>query len=137
MSDEREDERASASDDAAREDGPPMPGGDAPDAVFESLWTRVLEAWDDDKPHAALLDHAVRTQSLPTLAGRYKSLVSDPTRGARAQQRLDALVAAAIAMLESTKMPEITGTPRSWTLSVAVACLLAIAYVVYRVTSLH
>lgn len=113
------------------------PGDDAPDAIFESLWGRVLEAWDEDKPHVALLDHAVRSQSLPTLAGRYKALVSDPERGARAQARLDALVGAAMAMLESTKMPEITGTPRSWTLSVAVVCLVAIAYVVYRVASLR
>jgi hypothetical protein len=32
------------------------------DPVLEALWKRVLEAWDDDKTHAALLDHAMRSQ---------------------------------------------------------------------------
>ena len=40
------------------------------DPVLEALWERALAAWDDDKPHAALLDHAPRAQALPALAGR-------------------------------------------------------------------
>ena len=30
------------------------------DLVFDTLWKRTLEEWDDDKRHAAVLDYAER-----------------------------------------------------------------------------
>ena len=48
--------------------------GDAGDAILDALWSRVLEAWDDDKPHHALLEYAIREQRLPDVAGRYRTV---------------------------------------------------------------
>lgn len=96
------------------------------DPVLDALWSRVEEAWDEDAPHAAALEHAIRTERLGDLAGRYRALVGDPARGARAQKRLDAIVAAALGVLESMRTPPPTRPP--WQMT-AVAALLA-AFVV-------
>ena len=68
---------------------PPALDGDG--AILDALWARVLEAWDDDKPHHALLEYALRAQKLPEVAGRYGNMVlvrcgaegSGPARTAR------------------------------------------------------
>jgi hypothetical protein len=78
---------------------------DREDPLFEALWKRVLEAWDDDKPHAALLEHAIRAQKLPDAAGRYRALKDDKEKGARAQKKLDGIVIAATQMLMSMQTP--------------------------------
>ncbi len=103
------------------------------DALVERLWARVLEAWDDDKPHQAILEHALRTESLPTLAGLYRSLTSDPEKEPRAKKKLDGIVAAATQMLFATKSPVRTKTPWQWTASVAVVCLFVLAWLSYRI----
>jgi hypothetical protein len=77
------------------------------DAIFEALWKRALETWDDDKAHAALLDHALRAEMLPDLAGRYRALKDDKEKGARAQKKLDAIVVAATQMLFANKSPPV------------------------------
>src|SRR4051812_28144956 len=68
------------------------------DAIFDALWGRVVEAWDEDKPHQAILDHALRSQGLPRLAGLYRSLADDPVKGPRAKKKMDGIVAAATQM---------------------------------------
>jgi hypothetical protein len=76
------------------------------DAVLNTLWQRVLEAWDDDKPHHALLDYAIQRQKLPEIAGRYRAVKeSDAARAARAQKKLDGIVVAATHMLMAMKSP--------------------------------
>lgn len=114
--------------------------GDAPDAalgdrdaIFEALWGRALEAWDDDKPHGALLEHALRSEQLPELAGRYRALKDDPDKGARAQKKIDGIVVAATQMLMATKTEPRTKTPWQWTASAAVLFGLICAYLFYLV----
>ena len=75
------------------------------DAIFELLWRRNLEAWDDDKPHRAILEHALTSDKLPDLAGRYRALKDDAEKGARAQKKIDGIVVAATQMLMATKTP--------------------------------
>jgi hypothetical protein len=104
-----------------------------PDPVLDALWTRVLDAWFDPKAHVALLEHAVRSESLPEIAGRYRALVSDPERGAIAQQRLDAIVAAAMRMLEATKAPPPAKVPASITLSAFGVCAVLLAWLAWAV----
>jgi len=99
------------------------PEDEGKDPVFEALWTRVLEAWDDDKPHHALLDHAIREQKLPDAAGRYRSLVDDPEKGARAKKKLDGIVIAATQLLFSMKTPPRTRVPLPITITAALICL--------------
>jgi hypothetical protein len=105
-----------------------VPEQDAPDPLLEALWKRVLDAWDDDRPHAALLEHAMRAQGLPEIAGRYRGLTTDAARGARAKEKLDGVVVAATQMLLSTKTPKSVKPPLSITLSAAAVCLLLIGW---------
>jgi hypothetical protein len=106
------------------------------DAVFEALWARVLEAWDDDKPHAALLEYALKGQHLPEAAGRYRALKDDPSKAARAQKKLDGIVVAATQLMFATKSaPARTKAP--WQITMAAFVFLAfvlvmIAYGVLR-----
>jgi hypothetical protein len=101
---------------------------DASDSMIDALWRRVLDAWDDDKPHAALIEHAVRAQALTEVAGRYRALVDDPERGARAKKQLDAVVVAATQMLVATKTPKPGKTPLPITLSALAVCFLLLGW---------
>lgn len=103
------------------------------DPVLEALWTRVLEAWDDDKPHAALLEHAVRTQALPEVAGRYRALVDDPEKGAKAKKKVDAVVVAATQMLMAMKTPKPGKVPLSITLTAFAICMLLLGWLAWAI----
>jgi hypothetical protein len=101
------------------------------DAALEVLWQRALAAWEDDKIHVAVLEYALRAQALPEVAGRYRTLVSDPERGARAQKRLDALVAAATATLFATKTPKPEKVPVAITLSAFGVCAALLGWLAW------
>jgi len=107
------------------------------DAIFEALWNRALEAWDDDKPHVALLDHALKNEKLPDLAGRYRSLKDDPEKGARAQKKIDGIVVAATQMLMATKTPARTKTPWQWTAAAFLMFAIVITYLFYALVIPH
>src|SRR5262249_7204662 len=69
----KDDASAEAESAADGTDAVPTPSSDEDlvalgdkDAIFEALWKRTLEAWDDDKPHNAILDHALRRRSCRT-----------------------------------------------------------------------
>lgn len=98
------------------------------DAVLEALWKRVLEAWDDEKTHAALIDHAIRERQLPEVAGRYRALVDDPERGALAKKKLDAIVVAATQMLMAMKTPKPGKVPIPITLTAFGVCAVLLAW---------
>jgi hypothetical protein len=104
---------------------------DAKDAVLDALWARVLDAWDDDKTHAALLDHALRSQALPEIAGRYRALVDDAEKGPLAKRRLDAIVLAATQMLWSMKTPRPGKVPLPMTLSAFGVSLALLAWLAW------
>jgi len=101
------------------------------DAVFEALWNRCLEAWDEDKPHNAILDHALKSEKLPDLAGRYRDLKDDEVKGPRAEKRINAIVIAATQMMMATKAPTRTKTPWQWNAAAATFFLLIISYLAY------
>jgi hypothetical protein len=103
----------------------------AGDPVIEALWDRVLAAWDDDKPHAALLDHALRAQALPELAGRYRSLVDDPARGPLAQKKLDLIVLTATQSLLAMKTPKPGKIPLAITLSAFGVCAVLLGWLAW------
>jgi hypothetical protein len=107
------------------------------DPVLDALWKRVLEAWDDDKTHAALIDHAVRVQALPDVAGRYRRLADDPDKGPLAKKKLDAIVLAATQMLMAMKTPAPGKTPLPITLSAAAICFLLLGWVAYTLWGHH
>lgn len=107
------------------------------DAVFEALWKRVLEAWDDDKPHGAILEHALKSEKLPDLAGRYRALKDDAEKGARAQKKIDAIVLAATQMMLATKTPPRTKTPWQWTAAAALTFALVSAWLFWQLFVPH
>jgi hypothetical protein len=105
----------------------------SPDEVLEALWRRTLEAWDDEKVHAALLEHALRSQTLTEIAARYRALLVDPPRASVAQKRLDAIVAAATRMLLATKTPPPAKVPLPITLSAFALCALLLTWLAWAV----
>ena len=107
------------------------------DPVLEALWKRVVEAWDDEKTHAALLDHALRAQLLPEIAGRYRALADDPEKGALAKKKLDAIVLAATQMLMSMKTPKPGKTPLPITLSAVGICALLLSWLAWALWGHH
>jgi hypothetical protein len=125
----------------AAEGEPPIDGGSSEpdlasvgdkDAILEALWRRTLEAWDDDKPHAAVLEHALRSEKLPDLAGRYRALKDDPEKGARAAKKIDGIVVAATQMLMATKTPARTKTPWQWNAAAALMFAIVISWLFYQ-----
>lgn len=125
-----------ADGDAAPNDDDLLTIGDD-DAVFAALWKRTLEAWDDDRPHNALLEHALKNEKLPELAGRYRALKDDPEKGTRAQKRIDAIVIAATQMLMAMKTPTRTKTPWQWTAAAAIFFALVCSFLVYQLFFPH
>jgi len=110
---------------------------EATDPVLDALWKRVLEAWDDERTHAALLDHALRGQALPEIAGRYRALAEDPDKGALAKKKLDAIVVAATQMLISMKTPRPGKVPLPITLSAFGVCALLLAWLAWALWGRH
>jgi hypothetical protein len=108
---------------------------DAGEAVLESLWSRVLEAWDDDKPHHALLEYALRAQKLPEVAGRYRAIKEkDAAKAARAQKKLDGIVVAATQMLMAMKSPpDRFKLPPAMTATLFAVSMLLLAWLAYAV----
>jgi hypothetical protein len=105
----------------------------SPDSIFEALWTRVLDAWDDDKPHQAALTYALETERLPDLAGRYRKLLEDAEKGPRAKKKIDGIVVAATQLLMATKTPQRESIPWQWTASVGAVFVLVVAFLAYKI----
>jgi hypothetical protein len=109
----------------------------SPDPVLDALWARVVDAWEDDRTHAALLDHALRAGMLPEIAARYRALIEDPGRGAAARKRLDAIVVSATQMLLSTKTPPRGKTPLPITLSAVGVTLVLLGWLALALWGHH
>jgi hypothetical protein len=107
------------------------------DALFEALWKRVLDSWDEDKPHAAILDHAVRSEMLPELAGRYRAHKEVPGHEERAKKKLDALIVAATQMLMATKTEKAEKAPWQLTVGVALVCIVVLVWLAFKVLKPH
>lgn len=106
------------------------PGGDA---ILDALWGKALESWEDEKPHGALLEYAMRHERLPDLAGRYRSVRDDPQKGELARKKLEGIVAAATQMLFAMKTPRPTKTP-FWMLASAFAtCAILLGWLAYAI----
>jgi hypothetical protein len=101
---------------------------EARDPLLETLWKRVLEDWDNDKAHAALLDHAVRSHALPEIAGRYRAFSNDPAKGEVAQKKTNAILVAATDMLMSLKTPRPGKVPLPITLTAVAICLTMLGW---------
>jgi hypothetical protein len=107
------------------------------DPIFEALWKQTLEAWTDEKRHAACLEHALREKMLPDLAGRYRSMRDDPERAEIAKERIDAILNAATQMLFTMKTPKPTKTPMWMWWTALLTCAVMLMYVAYALLEKH
>jgi hypothetical protein len=109
------------------------------DALLDALWGRVMEAWDEEKPHHALLEYAITQQKLPEIAGRYRAIKeNDAERSARAQKKLDGIVIAATHLLMAMKTPASPQKVPTWVTAMGfVVCMILIGWVVRLVFQRH
>ena len=107
------------------------------DLIFETLWGRVIEAWHDDKTHAALLDYALRKKLLPGAARHYRALKDDPEKGALAKKKLDGIVLAATEMMLSMRTPPPPKTPAWLTIVTVIVCLGLLSLLSYAMLFRH
>lgn len=76
-----------------------------PDASCEALWKNALDHWDDDRAHAAFLEHCQRTGQLAEAAARYRGMTGDRSRGPSAEKRLQGVATLALLALEASRTP--------------------------------
>ena len=122
-------------DDRDQREGPDPSLNGPEEAILDALWSRVVAAWDDDKPHHALLDYALRAQKLPDVAGRYRAIKEqDAEKAARAQKKLDGIVVAATQMMMAMKSPpDRFKVPPAMTATVFGLSLLLLLWLAYAV----
>jgi hypothetical protein len=131
MSDESEN-KAAPEESASTPGEPDLVALGDNDALLDALWNRTLEAWDDDKPHRAVLEHALKSEKLPDLAGRYRALKDDPEKGARAQKKIEGIVLAATQMMLATKTPARTKMPWQWSATIVFMCAVVILWLAWQ-----
>jgi hypothetical protein len=73
------------------------------DAAFEILWSHVLDHWDEEKAHAAFLEHCLGQDQLLPAAKRYRSLSASERHQAEVERRLKGIAALALARMEQTR----------------------------------
>lgn len=73
------------------------------DPVFEALWKKCLDDWDDDRAHGKFLQHCQDSEQLAEAAARYRGMAGDRDRGPSAEKRLQAVALLAMAQLESMR----------------------------------
>jgi len=73
------------------------------DQSFEILWQRVLDHWDEEGAHRALLAHAQFTGQLPEAAARYRAESSQRDREDMAKRQLAAVTRLALMQLEVSR----------------------------------
>lgn len=106
------------------------------DPGIEALWAHVLDHWEDEKAHAAFLQHCDQLNQLPEAAARYRGMTGDHTRANTAEQKLKAVAALAFAKLESQRSPPVPER-RFWLTAVAfLFAILAGLAVLYAYGSL-
>lgn len=137
MSESESESKAEATEPSEARIGDEEGVGEAPDVVFQTLWARVLEAWDDDKPHQLALSYALEHEMLPEIAGRYRKLLDDPEKGARAKKKIDGIVVAATQLLMATKTAPREKVPWTWTASVALFMVVVISFLAYKIFGHH
>jgi hypothetical protein len=80
-----------------------MSAGVMSDAALEALWKNVVDHWNDDKAHAAFLEHCQSSDQLVEAAVRYRGMKGDRDRGPEAEKRLQGVALLAMAKLEAAR----------------------------------
>jgi len=110
-------------------DGAEPQAPDAQDPAFETLWTHVLDHWEEDKPHLAFLEHCRARDQLVAAAKRYRGLSQSATHQAQATRRLNAIAVMALATMERSRRGPVEAKRQA-------GRLVALIFLVATVTSL-
>jgi len=97
------------------------------DPIFEALWKKVLDDFDDDAAHVAFIEHCRVTGTLLEAAVRYRGMAGDHARGPQAEKRLGSIAALAVAGLETARTPERHGAALAVRLALIVLFLAGTA----------
>lgn len=95
------------------------------DAMLEALWKNVVDHWDDDKAHAAFLEHCQSSDQLAEAAVRYRGMKGDRDRGPDADKRLQGVATIAMAKLEAARSASRPAPRRTASLVLIVFFVLA------------
>lgn len=93
------------------------------DPGLEVLWKKALDDWDDDAAHVAFIEYCRVHDRLPEAAARYRGMAGDRERGPSAEKRLKALLALAMAQLETMRSPQAEARSRGRALAMIVLFL--------------
>lgn len=114
------------------------------DPVAEALWSKVVEAWDDEGAHRKFMAHCQATEQLAEAARLYRTQVhpdgpeaDEPGRQADARKRLGAVAILAMATLDATRQgrddPKTTpALVRGLGVAMFLGLLLALAWLLTR-----
>ncbi len=81
------------------------------DTLFEALWKKVIDDWDNDTAHGAFLQHCQDHGQLAEAAARYRGMSGDRERGPSAEKRLQAVAMLAMTNLETHRTARTSRTP--------------------------
>lgn len=95
------------------------------DPAIEALWKNALDHWDEEKAHVAFLEACRERGKLAEAAARYRGMAGDRDRGPEAEKRLKAILAIAIASLETVRTPEVVVKRRATSLAILVILVAA------------
>jgi hypothetical protein len=99
------------------------------DPLLAALWKKVSDDWDNEAAHGAFLEHCIRTQNLPYAAGLYRAIKEENSeRSEKAKKKIDAIVIAAMQMMNQAKTP---ADPRNNRWLSFVAFLISLGLLVY------
>lgn len=96
--------------------GSPFPNAAGPrtgplvDPSIEALWAHVLDHWEEEKAHAAFLQHCDQLNQLAEAATRYRGMTGDHTRAEIAEKKLKAIAVLAMAKLETQRSQPSSGS---------------------------
>ncbi len=106
--------------------------------TIELLWKQVLEGWDEEKRHTALISYCRENDVLGEAARRYRAVAEDSSAGAYrsseqqradAKKHLNAIIALAMATFEAQHPKTDPKAASKWIRALAVGVFLVVVLV--------
>ena len=103
--------------------------------TIELLWKQVLEGWDEEKRHTALISYCRENDVLGEAARRYRGVAEDSSAGAyrsseqqraEAKKHLNAIIALAMATFEAQHPRSGPPAASKWVRALAVGIFLVV-----------
>jgi hypothetical protein len=92
------------------------------DPLFEALWQKLEQNWDDSAAHERFLNHCLETSQLPAAAARYRTATGRDT-----SPQLQRISALALSQLAASRTPRSVVTRNAVSL-LAIAITLSLSF---------